>query len=228
MKAIEYKASDLQLINEFNKLKDHSQEEWSDNKYSTVKKSIKDHYLREQNFTCPFCQQRIVVTHNASWDTEHIISKKKYRQFMFEPKNLCVTCKDCNLEKSDKNVLTKQTVTYFPKTSKAYIIVHPHFDQYKDHITVLKPGKSYRYKTEKGRKTIQIYGLDRFHKDANRDKVPDPIMALAEELIYCEHEEEQEKIKSRLAAAVIAERKNNIKDNNGLAFDVIANLLLSN
>ena len=71
----------------------------------SVKKEIKDHYLHVQDYRCAYCRQRMEVKHNGMWDTEHIINKDEYPAFMFEPRNLCVCCKDCNTIKGRKGVL---------------------------------------------------------------------------------------------------------------------------
>ncbi|MBD8254407.1 HNH endonuclease [Pseudomonas fluorescens] len=140
---------------------------WSNNELNSIKKTIKDHYLSAQNFTCFYCRQRFVIKHNRAWDTEHIISRSAYPRFMFEPKNLCVVCIECNTEKSDKNILnSNKKITKLPKSSAAYKIVHPHFDTFEDHIEVILPGQFYKHRTLKGRSTMSIYGLDRFLKSA--------------------------------------------------------------
>lgn len=166
MNEVIFLGDDLGLVNEFNILKDKESVSWSDEKYSHVRKTIKDHYLREQDYTCFFCRQRIVVNSNRAWDAEHIISKSTHPSFMFEPKNLCITCPDCNNEKRDGRVLDRENRVRFPMNSTAYKIVHPHFDSYDEHLDVLVVGKLYRFKTPKGRYTYRIYGLDRFMMDA--------------------------------------------------------------
>lgn len=130
-----------------------------------IKKHIKDHYIKAQNYTCPYCAQRLVVKHNAAWDVDHIIPKSSHPEFLFVEKNLCVTCKDCNLEKSNKNVLCEEKVIEFPEESCDYIFVHPHFDEYSKHVDVVKEALVYRPITEKGVKTIQICGLQRFYNE---------------------------------------------------------------
>lgn len=166
MNEVIYLGEDLDLVNEFNSLKDKESVSWSDEKYSHVRKTIKNHYLKEQDHTCFFCRQRIVVNSNRAWDAEHIISKSTHPGFMFEPKNLCITCPDCNNEKRDGRVLDRESRVRFPMSSNAYKIVHPHFDSYDDHLDVIVVGKLYRIKTPKGRYTYRIYGLDRFMMDA--------------------------------------------------------------
>ena len=121
-----------ECIDLFNNSQKQSSDAWSEDEYKEVRKTIKDHYLKEQNYTCFFCKQHNNVKHGRAWDTEHLISRTAYPQFMFEPQNLCITCIDCNQEKGAKNVLLRRVKT-FPKKSSRYKIAHPHFDKYDDH-----------------------------------------------------------------------------------------------
>jgi uncharacterized protein (TIGR02646 family) len=169
MNEVKYLGKDMELVTEFNCQQDKSSSKWEDEKYSNVRKTIKDHYLKEQDYTCCFCKQRIVVKSNRAWDAEHLIPKFTHPAFMFEPKNLCISCPDCNNEKRDKGILDRENRVIFPVRSTAYKIVHPHFDKYEEHLTVLVEGKLYEWKTKKGKFTYRTYGLDRFMEDAGRD-----------------------------------------------------------
>jgi len=171
---VKFSSSERAVIEDYDRSTNKSASDWTDKIFDLVKKSIKDHYLKEQNYTCCFCKQKIRVKHNRAWDTEHIISRSSHPEFMFHPQNLCVTCIDCNTEKSSKEVLStpKQRVR-FPNRSSAYVIIHPHFDIYDDHLRVIVAGQVYEWKTPKGRATHSIYGLDRFLKVADRPQLPD-------------------------------------------------------
>ncbi|WP_240314511.1 hypothetical protein [Vibrio tetraodonis] len=59
----------------------------------------------------------------------------------------------------------------FPSKSANYRIIHPHFDNYDEHIEVAVPGATYRYITEKGRHTIEVCELLRYHQTVGRKKV---------------------------------------------------------
>jgi hypothetical protein len=80
---------------------------------------------------------------------------------MFTPKNLCVACKDCNNEKSNKHVLINRKRVRYPTRSNDFTVIHPHIDSYEDHIAI-HLGTIYSPKTDKGRKTIEACGLLRF------------------------------------------------------------------
>lgn len=145
-----------------------------DDSLKKIKKHIKDHYLKTQEYKCCYCQQEIKVEHNGAWDTDHVIPKSTHPQFMFEERNLCVACKDCNIIKSSANVLSNPKRKSFPEESAAYIIYHPHFDAYSDHITILGEFDFFLPRTDKGRKTVEVCGLLRFiYKYAGFDNVPD-------------------------------------------------------
>lgn len=164
---VQYKDADLLKITEFDKMP--AQEKlgayWDakdDMQLVAVKKTIKDYYLKVQEFKCAYCRQHIEVSHNAAWDTDHIISKDTHPQFMFEPRNLCVSCKDCNGLKSAKAVLRNPKRKRFPTEGSDYNFVHPHFHRYSDHIRVVKLAALYLPRTVLGVKLIEVCGLLRF------------------------------------------------------------------
>jgi hypothetical protein len=127
-----------------------------------IRAEIKKHYLAQQNYRCAYCQQQILVSHHAAWDTEHIIPKFTHPQFMFTEENLCVSCKDCNNEKRDKNVLKSPNRVRFPAKKEDYSIAHPHYDVFSEHIRHLPHSLFFLPKTKKGVKTIEVCGLLRF------------------------------------------------------------------
>ncbi|MFA6328485.1 MAG: HNH endonuclease [Candidatus Micrarchaeia archaeon] len=132
--------------------------DWSKTAFKTIKEKIKNHLMTEQNGTCPYCRLRISQA-TSYLPIEHIVPKTKHPVFMFEPKNLAVACEVCNTEKGDAEVLVDPLVTIYPTSGQHFLIIHPHFDNYDEHICVddifLKPI------TKKGEKTIKICNLCR-------------------------------------------------------------------
>lgn len=172
--AIEYTAEEKTEIDTFKLLSDTEMkgywEKTHEGELSGLKERIKSHYLLAQNYTCPYCQQKIEVKHKAAWDAEHIIPKDSNPRFMFEAENLCVSCKDCNLSKLNQNVLVNEHRKTFPNHTDDYLISHPHFDNYETDIKIIALAAFYLPKTVKGRKTVEICGLLRFlYKFADYD-----------------------------------------------------------
>lgn len=126
------------------------------------KKTVKDHFIKSQDYTCAYCRQKIKVSHNGSWDLEHIVSRDENPRWTLETINLCIVCKDCNGEKSNQKILNKKISIKVPTVENYYKIYHPHIDHYNEHITIVSAGEFYLPETKKGRATIKTCGLDRF------------------------------------------------------------------
>lgn len=192
LNSIVYQDDDLETYNLFKNMPDDEKNgsiwDSEDRNVCRIRKTIKDYYIIAQDYTCPYCKQRVEVNHNASWDAEHIIPKSTHPFFVFEPLNLCVSCKDCNNEKRDKPVLENNNRRTMPNKSEDYIIVHPHLDEFGEHIKIIELAGYYIPLTDKGRKTIEKCGLLRFsYKYANYGKTSqenkENILALANGLI---------------------------------------------
>ncbi|MDO7193167.1 hypothetical protein Q5M49_05635 [Acinetobacter nosocomialis] len=134
-----------------------------------IRKEIRDHYKVEQNYKCCYCRQQNLQDHGGVWDCEHILPKAIYPKFLFEPLNLVLSCKECNIAKEKyKNDLIKIVIDDYSTNSTDYRIIHPHFDIYEDHIEVLVLEGLNLFKikenSEKGKFTYICCNLARFDK----------------------------------------------------------------
>lgn len=142
-------------------------ENWRDDDLKPYRKLVRDYYRAIQSGLCAFCKQNISLVATGNCHIEHIVPKAKHPQFIFEPKNLCVICSDCNtikrakeVHKVDPDVLSNGPVIQrYPRSSKAFLIVHPHFDKWDDHIE--KFGNLYADRTDKGLFTMGACTLNR-------------------------------------------------------------------
>jgi hypothetical protein len=134
---------------------------WESPDIAEVRSAIKVHYVEEQAYRSCYCGTSIRTSHGRVWDVEHVVSRSTHPHFMFEPENLAAACIDCNTAKSNQNVLVNPRVKKYPRRSGAYLIVHPHFDDYNQHIAVAFE-RIYIPKTKKGEKTIILCRLTRF------------------------------------------------------------------
>jgi hypothetical protein len=134
---------------------------WDDPAISRTRLSIKRHYLMQQDYHCCYCQMQNRTSHGRVWDVEHVVARSSRPEFMFEPRNLAVACPDCNNAKSDEPVLVDPGTTDYPERGEAYVIIHPHFDQYEDHIAI-HAGRLYQPKSDKGSATVVMCNLLRY------------------------------------------------------------------
>lgn len=135
---------------------------WSDTEVDPVRLEIKAHYIKEQQHLCCYCGIPDPSTHGLDWDVEHVVSKKRRPDFMFTQVNLGVACKECNSGKRDKETLLDPSADAYPSTSDAFLVVHPHFDEWSDHI--LRDDLTYAAFTDKGKWTIEACRLNRFNE----------------------------------------------------------------
>lgn len=143
---------------------------WQDEEISDIRSKIREYYRTEQKAKCAYCKQTVSLTSASNCQVEHIVSKSKYLDFIAEPKNLCVICADCNEIKRNQEILNevpdvtiKSTIRRYPRTSNSFKIVHPHFDNYDEHLLIING--FYFDKTSKGGHTILFCKLNRkLHK----------------------------------------------------------------
>ena len=141
-------------------------EGWSSDDLQPLRSFIRRHYRTEQRGKCAYCRRTLGKQAAANCHVEHLLAKSRYRSFIFEPRNLCVVCAECNTVKCKKeassapiDALEKATAKRYPRSSGAFKIVHPHFDEYAEHIDILK-NKFYVPKTPKGYFTVSACDLN--------------------------------------------------------------------
>lgn len=202
------KFSDIEVEQIDNKLKckTFTSESWSDVDVDNLKKSIKKHYLTEQKNVCNYCKQKIKSNHGRYWDIEHIIPRSSVPEFMFEPLNLCISCIECNSAKSDKKVTSSRAKRKYPNKGADYLIIHPHFDDYNEHIIVIKEGFYYVARDKKGEKTIVFCRLNRFYEFSDFGSClqdDDRIFLLSEQLKKEKNEKFKKEIRRNIAELAI-------------------------
>jgi hypothetical protein len=146
-------------------------QDWSNDDLLDLRRFIRDYY-RDVTKKCTYCKKDVSLQSANNCHVEHIIPKSLgIKKFIFEPKNLCVICSDCNEIKRNKEVddnydkilLKNKPYKSYPRSSDSFLIVHPHFDNYEDHI--FKCGDIYIDLTSKGSYTMYICKLNRkIHK----------------------------------------------------------------
>lgn len=134
-------------------------EDWEKSTLKDFKGRVRQHYRDQQNDRCAYCRMDISSA-TGSFHIEHIIPKSLHPEWMYNPKNLCVACSNCNSAKYNDNVLSSDKYTNLPSHSSDYLIVHPHLDNYFEHIQIVD-GLLYKGLTKKGKFTIKTCNLTR-------------------------------------------------------------------
>ncbi|HBV7524186.1 MULTISPECIES: HNH endonuclease [Klebsiella pneumoniae complex] len=188
---IHYTKKSRKYILKYNRYDRSNHNIWNNTKgvIAIIRKQIRQHYLKEQGKHCAYCRMHNHTSHGLSWDIDHILPKDKFPQFLFQPLNLILTCRECNIAKTNDIYLSgnsKVSKYKYPHNSDDYEIIHPHFDIYDENILLEKTGKYYTYhpKTHKGRMTIIACNLSRYSliESYNTDDV-DVLRAISEQVL---------------------------------------------
>lgn len=166
-----YSEAAKEIINKIMADDTFSLDSWSNKELEPVRVEIRDYYRTAQRLICVYCQNPISSRAASGAHIEHIIPKSENLNFIFEPLNLCVACPDCNEYKSKRKIsfdkiTSSRNKLKYPQKSKYFRIVHPHLDEYKEHI--LKANRIYLELSEKGGYTIYICNLNRFYRKFGR------------------------------------------------------------
>ncbi|EFM0162906.1 HNH endonuclease [Escherichia coli] len=141
---------------------------WSHDDFTIIKSEIRAFYRNQQRGLCAFCKNPLSLQAAANCTVEHIIPKSKKVNYMYTPKNLCVICADCNEIKRAQEVINEEyevlnnpEIAMYPRSSGAFNIVYPHFDNWHEHIHKIG-ARIYIDKTLKGINTMRVCKLNRF------------------------------------------------------------------
>lgn len=143
-------------------------DDWEKSTLKDYKDRVRRYYRNQQNKKCVYCRMD-VSSATSYFHIEHIVPKSLHPEWMYEPLNLCVACANCNSAKNNQKVLSDENVTILPTESSSYLIIHPHFDHYFEHIEIVE-GLLYKGLTPKGVKTIELCNLTRVSLLSERAK----------------------------------------------------------
>ncbi|CAM5794065.1 HNH endonuclease [Rhizobacter fulvus] len=118
--------------------------DWGSDELAPLRAAVRNHYRSQQLGKCAYCRQSLSTNGPGNCHVEHIAPKSKYLKFIFEPKNLCAVCADCNTLKRELETLQLEPDTVrhgdsaikYPKSSGRFFLVHPHFDVWDEHIKI--------------------------------------------------------------------------------------------
>lgn len=147
------------------------------NAVKAFKPFIKTELRAIQQGRCAYCRR--LLSYVEDTDLEHVVERATNPDFCYEILNLALSCSPCNTSKNKtfkkvairlgtgKNpkytslILRKQVLTGspYPSVTSDYRGVHPHLDNYSQHIQIWR-GWIYQPKSAKGRRTIRNIKLN--------------------------------------------------------------------
>lgn len=141
--------------------------DWDCDENLVLRSEIREYYRKQQKGICSYCRQAVSTIYASNCHIEHIAPKSLHPEYIFEPRNLCIICSDCNQIKRNQetigiipNTIRKKYKKKYPDKSEDFYIVHPHFDKYDDHIIIIN-GLYVDRDSAKGNFTIGACRLNR-------------------------------------------------------------------
>ena len=154
--------------------------QWKNKIYKPLKDRFRNYYYEKQNGRCAYC--RLLINRGTgNVEIEHIIDKNRRLDFVFESKNLVVSCHNCNFSKKTSKVMHNcPPENDYPTNSDNFKIIHGHYDKYSHHIKFIEKS-IYQAITDEGEFTIDKCSLDRIGLAEQRETVNmyenDPLIA---------------------------------------------------
>lgn len=111
---------------------------WNEPCIANFKARIKKHLLANQDEQCCYCKKNLHGEFLMVIDIEHILPKSKYKSLTFNPKNLALACKRCNMKvKKDSiefiaNIDESKKNPFHPEN---YKFIHPNSENFYDYIS---------------------------------------------------------------------------------------------
>ncbi len=132
-----------------------------DVKTKDIKRHVSKHCLEHQRCKCAYCETLLQKGGNF---IEHFAPKGLYREFTFEPQNLCVACGRCNSTsiKGERDTISSKPVRN-RYIDNEFTIVHPYLDNTDEHIVFDDDTRTTFDKercSEKGIATIDFFQWD--------------------------------------------------------------------
>ncbi|PPC69910.1 hypothetical protein C1Y42_16835 [Pantoea sp. ICBG 985] len=143
---------------------------WNKKTLSKVRAKLRKSLLVSQGYRCAYCRRRILLETGMN-EIDHIVWKNSVdtQKFSYHRVNLVATCKRCNNNKRDFNVLSIDTsqLNVYPLGPEDYVWIHPYIHNYSEHINISE-GMFFSNEVDgslspKGAKVIEICKLDKLH-----------------------------------------------------------------
>lgn len=149
------------------------------------KKCVKDQLSIIQNDRCAYCGLTLGTRgkHIDHFAPKGGAKRPKHVMYTYLTRNLFLACYSCNMteSKGSKDTIKKATkkekalmikLDFMNYKKREFTIVHPYFDNPDDHISWTSEDRKIipSYLDEKGKKTIEMFRLDRTHICEERGK----------------------------------------------------------
>ncbi|MBA4300468.1 MAG: hypothetical protein C0433_10265 [Cyclobacterium sp.] len=112
-----------------------SKDDWLETHFTSLKRYLRYELYETQKRRCAYCR-RILNPLGINEHIDHIIARKLYINWMFKPRNLVLTCYQCNTQKSVAPTLKKDH-RRLPRRARHYKLFNPFVHSWTHHFELL-------------------------------------------------------------------------------------------
>lgn len=149
--------------------------QWDCDELTDIKKNIKLYLKDKWTEQCCYCSRGMEDEFNMVIDIEHILPKSQFKTLAFEPDNLHLSCKRCNMNIKNERTDFLQDLGQAHKDfrdSANYKFIHPNLDTKGKHITyvncTINETKFIKFHplTEKGQYSYSYFRLENIERNS--------------------------------------------------------------
>lgn len=135
-----------------------SKEDWSKNDFTSLKRYVRFTHYQTQKRRCVYCRRKLNPL-GVNEHIDHIVARSLKTGWMFKPRNLVLSCYQCNTQKQDASAI-RIGITYkrLPRRSQHYILFNPYVHRWSDHFEI-EDGLFIKARSKVGDNTIKELNL---------------------------------------------------------------------
>lgn len=113
-----------------------SKDDWSEQCYTSLKRYVRSLNYISQKRRCVYCR-RTLNPKGINEHLDHIVARSIAVGWMFKPRNLVLSCYQCNTQKSATPTL-KSTKKFkrLPRRGRHYLLFNPYVHNWSDHFDI--------------------------------------------------------------------------------------------
>ncbi len=133
LKPIRYRKLDI------DKLKNNpiiNKEDWNSKVFSSLKRYFRYEHYKTQKRRCCYCR-RLLNPLGINEHIDHLVARSIREGWMFKPRNLVLSCYQCNTQKLNSNILqVGKNFKRLPQKKENYVFFNPYVHKWIDHFEI--------------------------------------------------------------------------------------------
>lgn len=112
-----------------------SKDDWSEKCFTSLKKHLRKEHYKIQKRRCVYCRRQLNPV-GINEHIDHIVARSLRVGWMFKPRNLVLSCYQCNTQKSAAPVLKRNNYKRLPRRKQHYTLYNPYVHRWHEHFEI--------------------------------------------------------------------------------------------